>query len=125
VLTGDPEDVRIYPFFFDAEYCASGWHVLNYNVGDTADFFGSRGALFDYLNSVDITYELDGVMLATKRTAIKRMPASLVDDFYWVGVGTLVAPGTLTVGSHELHTTILDPVFGGREETVRFTVLPC
>jgi hypothetical protein len=127
--TGDPEDVRIYPFAIDAQYCSSGWHVLNFNAGDAVEFYESKQALFDFLASSEISYELDGTVLSTERTAIKPMPASLAAfglvDMYWFGVGTILPPGTLTLGPHELLTTITDPMFGTFQELVQFTVLPC
>jgi hypothetical protein len=124
--TGDPEAVRINPLARNFQYCASGWHLISLNVGDGAEFYDDKQALFDSLASVDVTFRLDGVQLTTERTAIKRNPVDLSDeDAYWVGVGTLVPPGTLTVGSHSLTTAVVHPIFGTDEFSVQFNVLSC
>jgi hypothetical protein len=120
--TGDPDAVRINPLRRNFQYCASGWHLISLNVGDDAEFYDDKQALFDSLASVDVTFRLDGVPLTTERTAIKR---NTVDGGYWVGVGTLVRPGTLTVGSHSLTTAVVHPIWGTDEFSVRFNVLSC
>ena len=128
-VTGDQNDIRVYPFAENASYCASGWHVINYYFGDALEFWDSKQAMFEWLASVDIVYELDASQIATRRTAIKPMPTSSqifgFDNAYWFGVGALLPPGTLTEGTHGLTTTIIDPVFGNLVETVSFRILPC
>jgi hypothetical protein len=124
--TGDPGDVRINPLQRNAQYCASGWHLISLNVGDGAVFYDDKQALFDSLASVDVTFRLDGVPLTTERTAIKRNPVDLRDeDMYGFGVGTLVPPGTLTGGSHSLTTAVVHPISGTDEFSVQFNVLSC
>ena len=85
--------------------------------------------MFDSLNAVQESFELDSVALATQRTAIKKSPANLgptgLNDVYWFGVGALMRPGSLTVGTHALRTIILDPTYGNLDVTVQFSVLPC
>lgn len=120
---------RIYPGVDGAEYCAQGWHVILLGIFDDPALFpdGNKG-LFDYLNTVDIRYVLDGVPLETERTAIKRLthpdPAFIADGFA-VGFGAFLPPGALSVGSHELLTFISDPVFGDFDFPVGFTVVSC
>ena len=124
--TGDPQDVRVYPFSEDASYCASGWHVLNFNTGDNLAFYESRTVLNEYLATVDILYELDGTLVETQRTAVKYAVFGTEDPgWLWFSVGALLPPGTLTVGAHELTTTFIDPIFGDFTFTVDFDVLPC
>lgn len=123
--TGDPQDVRIYPFAEDAAYCASGWHVLNFFTGDFVDAYDSRQELVSSLASVDILYELDGTPLQTQRTALKHVLLGDEDPFVGFSVGALLPPGTLMVGDHQLTTTFIDPIYGDFTVTVDLEVLPC
>ncbi len=124
--TGDPQDVRIYPFTEeDASYCGSGWHVLNFNTGDNLQFYESRKQLVETLALVDIIYELDGTRVETQRTALKEENwGSDEEQWLWFSVGALLPPGTLTVGAHELTTSFVGPLFEFTF-TVHFDVLPC
>ena len=126
--TGDPEDVRVYPLAEEVEaYCASGWHVLNFDTGDSVVFYDSRQQLVEALDAVDILYAIDGTPLETQRTAYKRELLGDELPFTWVSIGALLPPGTLTVGAHELTSTFIGPIFfgGGFTYTVAFNVLPC
>ncbi len=129
IQSGDPEDVKIFALGPNDAYCASGWHVIDLNDFDAVDLYPSKQAMFDSLNAVQESFELDSVALATQRTAIKKSPANLgptgLNDVYWFGVGALMRPGSLTVGTHALRTIILDPTYGNLDVTVQFSVLPC
>jgi hypothetical protein len=118
---GDPEDVRIYPANDDREYCGSGWHVVSFHGFDLVENFPDTQSLFDALESVEMSFELDGVPLETRRTAIKNLGVHV----YQFGVGSLLPPGTLTVGTHELHTLSTSSFYETEDFTTEFTVLPC
>jgi hypothetical protein len=129
------ESVRIYPYA-SASYCASGWHVIFASWWVTESELVSFGGLsdpdysdaFEYLNSVDIQFAWDGVPLVTERTANKRLvdfPEPGLEDVFWFNAGTFMPPGTLSVGKHRLTTTAVESLFGGEEDSVRITILPC
>jgi hypothetical protein len=42
-----------------------------------------------------------------------------------VTFGAFLAPGSLSLGSHEIKTSIHDPVFGDGEFTTPFSVIAC
>lgn len=127
IPTGSREDLRIYPLVDDASYCASGWHLLALAYYDELRYYSDRQELFDYLAAVDIGFVLDGAALTTTSTAIEPIPNYVVPDqvAYGIVVGTLLAPGSLTEGQHELTVTVDDPIYGSGQFTVRFFVLPC
>ena len=124
ITTGDPEDVRIYPNF-DGSYCASGWHVIFLSVWDGAQFYETHKDLFASLLSVDLQFAWDGVPLVVQETAIKRMLRPDEEETFMFNAGTLMQPGTLTVGEHTLTTSIIDPVYGDDTWSVKVTILPC
>jgi hypothetical protein len=123
-------DARIYAGAEeDLEYCQHGWHVIMAGVFDDPAFFaGGNKGLFDYLASVDIQFELDGVSLETERTAIKRLThpnPAFVDEAFAVNFGAFLSPGSLSVGPHTIHTTAIDPLYGDFEFDTPFTVVSC
>ena len=123
-----PDGARIYPGLDDLEYCDQGWHVVLLGYFDDPAFFGGNQELFDYLSAVDIRFVLDGVPLQTERTAIKRLThfdPAFGEKAFAVGFGAFLAPGALSVGTHQLQTIIRDPVFGDFEFTTAFTVVSC
>src|SRR5262245_11796123 len=68
--TGSREDLRIYVLADDGvEYCASGWHLIDLIQFEIASVYPNLRAMFDYLDSIDIRFSLDGTALATERTA--------------------------------------------------------
>jgi hypothetical protein len=127
--SGGTEDVRIYSLAPDDAYCASGWHVISLNYIDAVDFYPGKEAMFASFNAVDESFQLDGVPLASQRTAIKASPANLgptgLHDVYWFGTGTLLPPGSLAVGTHQVQTTVIDPTYGNDIESAQFKVIAC
>ena len=110
-----PDSARIYPGEPDLEYCAQGWHVIILGVFDDE--------LRQALSTVDIQFALDGVPLQTERTAIKKLQ---LPDFSWaVTFGAFLAPGSLSLGSHEIKTSIHDPLLGDDEFRTPFSVIAC
>jgi hypothetical protein len=123
-----PDSARIYPFADGAEYC-EGWHVVMLaGFGDSAAFPGGNKELFEFLSDVDIQFVLDGVPLETQRTSIKRFPHPEPDfsesPLMAITFGAFLAPGELSVGTHELRTTYHEPGFDV-EFTITFSVVSC
>ena len=124
ITTGDTEDVRIYPLL-DGSYCASGWHVIFLSVWDGAQFYDTHKELVASLLSVDLQFSWDGVPLEVEQTSIKRMLRPDEEETFMFNAGTLIRPGTLTVGEHTLTTSMIDPVYGDDTWSVKVTILPC
>ena len=123
-----PDGARIYPLLDDLVYCEAGWHVVVLGVFDDPAFFGGNRGLFDYLSAIDVRFELDGVPLPTERTAIKRVAhtdPAFIEKAFIVGFGAFLPPGTLSVGTHELHTFQQDPVYGDYDFVTPFKVVSC
>jgi hypothetical protein len=119
-----PDGARIYPLLDDLVYCEAGWHVVLLGIFDDPAFYpGGNKELFDYLSTVDVQFALDGVPLSTERTAIKRIAhtdPAFIEEAFVVGFGAFGAflpPGTLSVGTHELHTSSAQP--GGSPGSTR------
>jgi hypothetical protein len=121
------ESVRIYPLA-SGSYCASGWHTIFLSIWDDAQYYDSYQDLFASLDSVDVQFAWDGVPLVGERTANKRLvdfPEPGFEDSFWFNQGTLMPPGTLSVGKHRLWVDLVDPVFGDDKWSVNITILPC
>lgn len=111
VQAGGPADselraaIRPFSSYSGRHYCVDDWHVLLIAWiagGDSS--FTYEDAVAD-LSSVVTDLKLDGVSLSTIRTSIKRFlnPERFgLEEAYYLQIGTLVAPGGLTVGTHVL-----------------------
>ena len=102
--------------------------MIRLGIFDDPAFYGGNSGLFDYLAAVDIRFVLDGVSLATERTAIKRLaqiPREFLADAFGVAFGAFLPPGALSLGQHTIHTTIIDPLYGDFEFDTPFTVVSC
>jgi hypothetical protein len=120
------DSARIYPGLDDLQYCAQGWHVILLGNFDDPALYGGNEGLFDYLSTTDIRFALDGVPLATERGAITRLTNPTdVGEAFGVQFGAFLPPGSLTVGSHQIQTTGIDPVYGDFAFTTAFTVIAC
>ena len=121
-----PDSARIYPgepdleYELDLEYCAQGWHVITLGVFDDD--------LRQALSAVDIQFALDDVSLQTERTAIKKLQHPFPDfsenPLWAVTFGAFLVPGSLSLGSQEIKTSIHDPVSGERS-SLPFSVIAC
>ena len=123
------DGARIYPGLDNLEYCNRGWHVVVLGYFDDPNLFpGGNRELFDYLSAVDIRFVLDGGPLQTERTAIKRLThfdPAFGDEAFAVTFGAFLPPGDLSLGTRQLQTTIVDPLYGVFELTTAFTVVSC
>jgi hypothetical protein len=103
-------DVAIRPYFDDGiHYCVLDWHVLAYIIYTPDASPQEASASFE---SLVMTFTLDGQVLTTKRTPVKRVadPSFLgADNAWFIQQGRLMSPSDLTRGSHTLAVTIFNP----------------
>jgi hypothetical protein len=111
VQAGGPADselraaIRPFSSLSGRHYCVDDWHVLLIAWiagGDSS--YTYEDAVAD-LSSIVTDLKLDGVSLSTTSTSIKRFlnPERFgLEEAYYFQIGTLVAPGGLTVGTHVL-----------------------
>jgi len=96
--------------------------ALIYTVDDT---YMRQQAAAD-ASLTNIVFILDGQAIQdTTRTAFIRFlnPEFFGADEAWsCQIGKIFAPGTLTVGTHQLTAYIIDPVFGDFETSITFYV---
>ena len=87
-------------FHEDTRICTTNWHAyaLGWGVQGTR-----QDAAADQLLLV-LTFAIDGVPMPSAKTAIKRSIA--FGNVYAWNEGALLAPGSLSVGAHQLTTTI-------------------
>jgi hypothetical protein len=124
---GAPDSARIFSLFDNVAYCQEGWHVIVVGAFDDPSFYSSRNELRAYLSSLSTEFVLDGVPLEVETTSVKELPfpGSSLNPLMVVNFGAFLAPGALSLGTHELQTIFHDPVFGDDELTVSFTAVAC
>jgi hypothetical protein len=126
---GAPDSARINAGFDNVVYCQEGWHVIEVGFFDDPSFYSSRNELRAYLSSLSTEFVLDGVPLEVETTSVKEFPHPppqlSLNPLMAVNFGAFLAPGALSLGTHELHTIFHDPVFGDEEFTVSFTAVAC
>lgn len=104
--------IRPLSFNDGKHYCAEDWHVILLApvVGGDASF--TRPEAEAILDSVMLSFTLDGAPLPTTRTTVKRFLNPEPDDVaYAVQEGRIMAPSDLSVGGHQLSVTITEPGF--------------
>jgi hypothetical protein len=104
--------IRPLSFNDGKHYCAEDWHVILLApvVGGDASF--TRPEAEAILDSVVLSFTLDGAPLPTTRTTVKRFLNPEPDDVaYAVQEGRIMAPSDLSVGEHQLAVTITEPGF--------------
>jgi hypothetical protein len=104
--------IRPLSFNDGKHYCAEDWHVILLApiVGGDASF--TRPEAEAILDSVMLSFTLDGAPLPTTRTTVKRFLNPEPDDVaYAVQEGRIMAPSDLSVGGHQLAVTITEPGF--------------
>ena len=123
-----PDSARVYPFADGAEYCHGSHVVMLAGFGDPAAFPAGNKQLFEFLSDVSIQFVLDGALLETERTSIKRFPHPEPDSsenpLMAITFAAFLAPDELSPGSHELRTTYHEPGFD-LEFTISFKVVSC
>lgn len=107
----EPE-AAIRPFQFDGRhYCVLDWHValLTFVEGGDASFTRKDAEASLNLNSA--TFVLNGTVLGTERTKIKRYPDPSRFGFveaYYFQQGRILSPDDLAVGQHTLSASGTD-----------------
>ena len=129
---GDPGGVRINPLRNGAEYCDGGWHVISLGIYDYLIFYPSTQDILDSLDESSVTFMLDGSLVAVERTAITNFTDAPQDELnglvgraYAFNVGAILAPGALSLGVHELLTTVVFAGFPPTTLTTTFSVVSC
>ena len=117
---GAPADVNIrgqirpLPIADGRHFCAEDWHVILLALVFGGDASFTRQDAVAIANTLTVSFTLDGAPLPTTRTAIK--PFLAAEEFgletaYAFQQGRIMAPTDLSVGSHQLVVTILEPGF--------------
>ena len=95
-------------------FCSLDWHVISVAVVEGNPAGGSRtnNEIIETLSQIVVLITLDGTLLDTETTAIKRTTnpgnRGYVEAFD-VMVGKVMAPEDLTVGQHSLQFTGMRP----------------
>ena len=108
-------------------FCAEDWHVILIATIDGSDQSFTRQDADRLLSGTTITFTLDGVELATDRTAIKRFlnPARFgFEVAYAFQEGRLMSPGDLSPGDHTLSVVAAEPGQPVFANTITFTIDP-
>jgi hypothetical protein len=137
VQTGTPGDpdikASIRPFsgtvFDGRHYCVEDWHVILISFVSVGDQSFTQQQAASELNPIVITFTLDGAELATTRTAIRRfLDTSIFEDelgverAFFFSQGRVMSPADLSVGSHSLSFTAVDPVEGESGDQITFFI---
>jgi hypothetical protein len=107
--------------FVDGTYCSGGWHYL----GVTLLGSGGHTAAAAYLRQTSVSFWIDGAPVPTISTAIKPFVGTGIHGQWGISRGRLLAPGSLSVGTHTLLTRIVTPDFGVENLVVTATVDAC
>jgi hypothetical protein len=110
----DPDvRVRILPLedsvFDGRHYCVEDWHVIMLTWVEGGDASFTRQEAESRLNSVTMSFVLDGSLLATTRTKVVRFQhPELVGAVkaYAFSEGRIMAPTDLSVGTHVVSVTV-------------------
>jgi hypothetical protein len=94
-----------------AHFCAEDWHVILMADIEGGDASFKRNDAERIMNGLDISFTLDGTLLPTTRTAIKRF--SNPEQFglqvaYYFQQGQIMSPTDLSIGNHRLEVTLVD-----------------
>jgi hypothetical protein len=90
-------------------FCASYWHTIMLALFEGDLDAPTRQGMFDRLELDSVVFVLDGTPVPIGTTAIKRVlnPEQYgYEVLYGRNYGTLVPPGTLSVGTHQMDITI-------------------
>lgn len=124
-MTGSNGAIRPFSRWENIHVCVDDWHVLILGQFDGGDESYKREDASNYLSQLETSFTLDGNPLQTTTTAIKRFhnpaPAGL-EVAYGFQVGSIMAPGDLTVGEHTFASYLVDPVYGDTALSITFFV---
>jgi len=101
-------------------HCVDDWHVILIAVFDGPTYQDA----VDSISPISSRFWLNGTMLGTKRSAIKRF-LELPDPSWGYQEGAILSPKKLPVGNYELLWIASHPIFGVLiQQTIFFTVDP-
>jgi hypothetical protein len=103
-------EIRPLPFHDGRHYCVEDWHVILVAIYDGGDASFTHQDAEARLDPVTVSFTLDGVPLPTTRTVIKPFLAAELfglERAYAFQEGRIMAPSDLSVGSHQLVSTIV------------------
>jgi hypothetical protein len=121
VAQGAPADFfgshgAIHPFsgspWDGAHFCAEDWHVPSVADIEGGDASFTRTDAESIMSGLVVSFTLDGTVLPTTRTAIKRFlnPGLFgLQVAYYFQQGRIMSPADLSIGSHQLQVTFGDP----------------
>ncbi len=107
-----------------AHFRASDWHVILIALIEGGDASFTHTDAAGIIDDLEIVFTLDGALLPTTRTAVKRFStpeAFGLEEAYVVQQGRLMAPGDLAVGNHTLAVSVTGPT-GGFQDEITFTI---
>ena len=108
-----------------AHFCAEDWHVILAGDIEGGDASFTRSDAEHIMSGVVASFTLDGAVLPTTRTAIKRYlnPELVgVQVAYYFNQGRIMAPADLSVGSHHLVATASDPSGQTFQDEITFVI---
>ena len=107
-----------------AHFCAEDWHVILQAQFEGGDASFTRSDAERIMSGVVFNFTLDGAVLPTTRTAIKRFlnPERFgLQEAYYFNQGRIMSPADLSVGQHELSISGIDPA-GEFEDGITFFI---
>jgi hypothetical protein len=120
VAQGAPADFygshgAIHPFsgspWDGAHFCAEDWHVILIADIEGGDASFTRTDAERIMDGLNVSFTLDGTVLPTTRTAIKRFlnPGLFgLQVAYYFDQGRIMSPADLSVGSHQAGVMVTD-----------------
>ena len=136
VVEGAPADFRgshgaIRPLSQSAwdgkHFCVEDWHVILLGFIDGGDKSYTMKDAIANESQLVISFTLDGVLLVSEQTPIKRFLEPQVtglDEAYGFQAGRIMSPDELTVGTHALSFAVHDPVYGDFADGIEFSIDP-
>jgi hypothetical protein len=117
--------IRPLAFYNGRHYCIDDWHVLLLAIFDGGDTSYTYQYAATVLDPITLDLKLDGNSLTTTRTSIKRFlnpeQFGYEEAYYWQQ-GTLMPPGALSVGAHQLSSKLSGGAHGS--SSAKFYVDP-
>ena len=132
VAHGSPADesgshgaIRPFAPWDGRHFCAKDWHVILVAEIEGGDASFTRNDAEEIMSKIDVRFELDGAVLNTTRTAIKRFlnPERFgMVEAYSFQEGRIMSPEDLAVGSHVLRLSMSDASGDTFVDTITFVV---
>jgi len=114
----NPPRVKIVPFagsiYDGTHYCSLDWHTIMFTFVDGPSVSKPDVTRKDVKAAFDATtaaFTLDGTLLVTSQTPLTKLPDPArfgLTDGWFVNVGRVMSPESLSIGPHEIGVTIDD-----------------